>query len=52
MAATKTADGGVEVLFAQRDAGLAVGVVAILTILFLPLPAFLIDLGLAFSIAL
>jgi flagellar biosynthesis protein FlhA len=52
MAATKTADGGVDVLFAQRDAGLAVGVVAILTILFLPLPAFLIDLGLAFSIAL
>jgi flagellar biosynthesis protein FlhA len=52
MAATKTADGGVDALFVQRDAGLAVGVVAILTILFLPLPAFLIDLGLAFSIAL
>ena len=53
MAATKAVEGtGIEAIFAQRDAGLAVGVVAILTILFLPLPAFLIDLGLALSIAL
>ena len=52
MAATKAADGAVEMLFVQRDAGLAIGVVGILMILFLPLPAFLIDLGLAFSIAL
>lgn len=52
MAATKTAEGGVELVLGQRDAGLAVGVVAILTILFLPLPSFLLDLGLALSIAL
>ena len=45
MAATKAADGAVEMLFVQRDAGLAIGVVGILMILFLPLPAFLIDLG-------
>lgn len=35
-----------------QDAGLAAGIVVILTILFLPLPAVLIDVGLAFSIAL
>ena len=35
-----------------RDIGFAVGIVAILSIFFLPIPAFLIDLGLAFSIAL
>lgn len=52
MAATKTADGGVGLVLGQRDAGLAVGVVAILTILFLPLPSFMIDMGLALSIAL
>ncbi|HVZ04423.1 flagellar biosynthesis protein FlhA [Hyphomicrobium sp.] len=52
MAATKTAEGGIELVLGQRDAGLAVGVVAILTILFLPLPSFLLDLGLALSIAL
>lgn len=34
-----------------RDIGLAIGVVFILTVLFLPIPAFLIDLGLAVSIA-
>jgi flagellar biosynthesis protein FlhA len=52
MAATKTADSGAEIILGQRDAGLAVGVIGILTILFLPLPSFLIDLGLALSIAL
>ena len=52
MAATKTADSGIGVVLGQRDAGLAVGVVAILTILFLPLPSFMIDMGLALSIAL
>ncbi|MCK0207928.1 flagellar biosynthesis protein FlhA [Starkeya koreensis] len=36
----------------RRDVGFAIGVVAILTILFLPIPAPLIDLGLALSIAL
>ncbi|WP_336057486.1 flagellar biosynthesis protein FlhA [Nitratireductor sp. CH_MIT9313-5] len=34
-----------------RDIGFALGIVAILAILFLPIPAFLIDIGLAFSIA-
>jgi flagellar biosynthesis protein FlhA len=35
----------------SRDIGFAVGVVIILAVLFLPIPAFLIDVGLAFSIA-
>jgi flagellar biosynthesis protein FlhA len=35
-----------------RDIGFAAGIVAILCILFLPIPPFLIDVGLAFSIAL
>ena len=35
-----------------RDVGFAIGIVAILCILFLPIPPFLIDIGLAFSIAL
>jgi flagellar biosynthesis protein FlhA len=35
-----------------RDVGFAIGIVAILCVLFLPIPAFMIDIGLAFSIAL
>jgi len=35
-----------------QDVGFALGIVFILTVLFLPLPAWMIDLGLAFSIAL
>ena len=35
-----------------RDVGFALGIVFILTVLFLPIPATLIDIGLAFSIAL
>ncbi len=35
-----------------RDIGLACGIIAILSIFFLPIPAFLIDIGLAFSISL
>ncbi|HVY43460.1 MAG TPA: flagellar biosynthesis protein FlhA [Hyphomicrobiaceae bacterium] len=35
-----------------QDVGFAIGIVFILTVLFLPLPAVLIDIGLAFSIAL
>lgn len=35
-----------------RDVGFAVGIVSMLCILFLPIPPFLIDMGLAFSIAL
>jgi flagellar biosynthesis protein FlhA len=36
----------------KRDIGFAAGIIAILSIFFLPIPAFLIDIGLAFSIAL
>nr|WP_316652395.1 flagellar biosynthesis protein FlhA [uncultured Gellertiella sp.] len=36
----------------SRDIGFALGIVSILCILFLPIPPFLIDMGLAFSIAL
>ncbi len=36
----------------RQDVGFAVGIVFILTVLFLPLPPILLDLGLAFSIAL
>jgi flagellar biosynthesis protein FlhA len=35
-----------------RDIGFAAGIVAILSLFFLPIPAFMIDVGLAFSIAL
>ncbi|RVD49044.1 FHIPEP family type III secretion protein, partial [Mesorhizobium sp. M7A.F.Ca.ET.027.03.2.1] len=35
-----------------RDVFFAIGIVIILAVLFLPIPAFLIDIGLAFSIAL
>ena len=35
-----------------RDVGFAIGIVTILAVLFLPIPPFLIDVGLAFSIAL
>ena len=35
----------------MRDIGFAIGIVVILTVLFLPLPAIMIDVGLAFSIA-
>ncbi|WP_274425790.1 flagellar biosynthesis protein FlhA [Chelativorans sp. YIM 93263] len=34
-----------------RDVGFAVGILTILAVLFLPIPAFLIDIGLTFSIA-
>jgi len=36
----------------MRDIGFALGIVVILCVLFLPIPPFLIDMGLAFSIAL
>ncbi|WP_274627855.1 flagellar biosynthesis protein FlhA [Arvimicrobium flavum] len=44
--AAKPADGG-----SGRDVFFALGIVVILAVLFLPIPAFLIDVGLAFSIA-
>jgi flagellar biosynthesis protein FlhA len=36
----------------RRDVGFAIGIVAILMVLFLPLPPMVIDIGIAFSIAL
>lgn len=45
-AAAPTAPGG------NRDIGFAAGIVAILIVLFLPVPPFLLDLGLALSISL
>jgi flagellar biosynthesis protein FlhA len=41
-----------EVAKAGRDVGFAIGIIIILSVLFLPIPAFMIDMGLAFSIAL
>jgi flagellar biosynthesis protein FlhA len=35
----------------SRDIGFAVGIIAILSIFFLPIPSFVIDIGIAFSIA-
>lgn len=35
----------------RQDVGFAIGIVFILTVLFLPLPPALLDIGLAFSIA-
>ncbi|MGA3303702.1 MAG: FHIPEP family type III secretion protein, partial [Methylovirgula sp.] len=35
-----------------KDIGFAAGIIAILAVFFLPIPAFAIDIGLAFSIAL
>jgi flagellar biosynthesis protein FlhA len=48
--ATTVAVGGPE-RSNTRDISFAIGIVIILTVLFLPLPAILIDVGLAFSIA-
>jgi flagellar biosynthesis protein FlhA len=36
----------------NRDVGFAIGIVAILVVLFLPIPPFLLDMGLALSISL
>ena len=51
MSIAKSAEAGLEPAIIRQDVGLAIGVVVILTILFLPLPPILIDLGLAVSIA-
>ncbi len=37
--------------FSGRDIAFAMGIIIILTVLFLPVPAFILDLGLSFSIA-
>ena len=34
-----------------RDVFFAIGIITILSVLFLPIPAFMIDMGLAFSVA-
>jgi flagellar biosynthesis protein FlhA len=49
--ATTVAVSGPEKISGTRDIGFAVGIIIILTVLFLPLPAIMIDIGLAFSIA-
>lgn len=36
----------------SQDIGFAIGIVFVLTVLFLPLPSFLLDIGLSFSISL
>lgn len=51
MASGRTATVADPLGFLRQDTGLAVGVIAILTIMFLPMPAILIDAGLAISIA-
>ncbi len=51
MAAARMVDIGVQPVLARHDVSLPIGVVAVLTILFLPLPSILIDAGLAISIA-
>ncbi|MDS1136117.1 flagellar biosynthesis protein FlhA [Nitratireductor indicus] len=51
MALTEAITGG-ETRKHGRDIGFALGIVVILAVLFLPVPPFLIDVGLAFSIAL
>lgn len=35
-----------------QDIGFAIGIIFVLTVLFLPLPAFMLDIGLSFSISL
>jgi flagellar biosynthesis protein FlhA len=51
MATTVAVPGTPSRISNSRDIGFAVGIVTILTVLFLPLPAIMIDIGLAFSIA-
>lgn len=52
MASGKTTTAADPLGMLRQDAGLAIGVIVILTIMFLPMPAILIDAGLAVSIAL
>jgi flagellar biosynthesis protein FlhA len=51
LAQTLPAEPATSVLSSMKDFGFAFGVIFIVAILFLPLPAFMIDLGLALSIA-
>jgi flagellar biosynthesis protein FlhA len=51
MAETYTGARPAEPAAGGRDVGFAIGMVVILTVLFLPMPAVMMDIGLAFSIA-
>ena len=52
MAEPAPATTGVTLTASNRDVGFAIGVVAILIVLFLPVPPLLLDMGLALSISL
>ncbi|WP_346896950.1 flagellar biosynthesis protein FlhA [uncultured Roseibium sp.] len=52
MSDTTLTSAGTSTPDSRRDIGFAVGIVMILAVLFLPIPTFLIDIGLAMSIAL
>ncbi|MFD1695834.1 flagellar biosynthesis protein FlhA [Roseibium aestuarii] len=52
MTETTLAPGAASPTESRRDVGFAIGIVLILAVLFLPIPTFLIDIGLALSIAL
>ena len=52
MSLTSTPAPAVATPFEGRDIGFAVGIIMVLCLFFLPVPAFMIDFGLAFSIAL
>ena len=51
MALASLTSGSVAAKSGHRDIGFAAGIAAILLVLFLPIPPFLLDLGLAFSIS-
>jgi flagellar biosynthesis protein FlhA len=51
MAMTDSAGAVIPVKGTGRDIAFAIGILVILAVLFLPIPAFLIDIGIAFSIA-
>ncbi|MBX3532422.1 MAG: flagellar biosynthesis protein FlhA [Rhizobiaceae bacterium] len=51
MAVTDSLAGVAPVKGSGRDVAFAIGILVILAVLFLPIPSFLIDIGLAFSIA-
>ncbi|MEQ1718280.1 MAG: flagellar biosynthesis protein FlhA [Hyphomicrobium sp.] len=52
MSSARAAQELIPAIVVRQDIWLAAGVIGILAVLFVPLPAFLIDVGLAFSIAL
>lgn len=52
MATSSITERPLPLLDGRRDIGFSIGIVAILVVLFLPVPAFLLDMGLAISISL